>query len=100
MPPADPERSAMRSKLAAIRAERGLSQQALADRSGVALRTLARLERKEIRNPPLGYLANLSIVLRCRVSDLVEDDWLEWGVFRETGPKEPPTLRLRKRARV
>ena len=87
----------MRSRLAARRVERNLSQAALANLSGISLRTLLRPERKEVDNPPVRYLVNLSIVLHCRVSDLIEDEWLEWAVFKEDGPKRPPIGARRKK---
>jgi transcriptional regulator with XRE-family HTH domain len=63
MAPANKDSSALLSHLAARRVERNLSQTALANLSGISLRTLPRLERKEVDNPPLRYLVNLSIVL-------------------------------------
>lgn len=80
----------MRSRLAQRRVDRNMSQAQLARFAGISLRTLVRLERKETENPPLRYLVNLSILLQCRVSDLIEDEWLEWGTFSAGGPKQPP----------
>jgi len=88
MAPANPDRSAMRSKLSRIRVERNFSQRQLAIYSGVSLRTLRRLERREVDNPPLRYLVNLSLVLRCELSDLIEDEWLAWADF---GHRKPPS---------
>jgi transcriptional regulator with XRE-family HTH domain len=90
MAPARQDISAMRSRLAERRIERNMSQAQLARYAGISLRTLVRLERKETENPPLRYLVNLSILLHCRVSDLIEDEWLEWATFTEGGPKRPP----------
>lgn len=80
----------MRSRLAKRRIEQDISQATLARLSGISLRTLVRLERMETDNPPLRYLVNLAIVLQCRVDDLIEDEWLEWGVFSGSGPAHPP----------
>jgi transcriptional regulator with XRE-family HTH domain len=59
-----------------------LSQRELAKRSGISLRTLQRIERLEVDNPPIRYLANCAIVLGCELEDLIEPGWREWKAFR------------------
>jgi hypothetical protein len=54
------------------------------------------LSQRETENPPLRYLVNLSILHR-RLSDLIEDEWLEWGVFGGSGPERPPVSTQRVR---
>jgi transcriptional regulator with XRE-family HTH domain len=59
----------------------GLSQRELAKRTGLSLRTLQRIERLEVDNPPIRYLTNLAIVLDCELEDLIEPAWREWKDF-------------------
>jgi transcriptional regulator with XRE-family HTH domain len=82
----------MQSKLAAWRVERNLTQRALSDLSGVSLRTLTRIERREVDNPPIRYLVNLAILLDCTLSDLIEEGWLAWTDFAPDGQRSvgPP----------
>jgi len=42
------------------------------------LRTLQRVERLEIDNPPIRYLTNCAIALGCELEDLIEPAWREW----------------------
>jgi transcriptional regulator with XRE-family HTH domain len=64
------------------RRQAGLSQRALAERAGLSLRTLQRIERLEIDNPPVRYLTNCAIVLGCELEDLIEPAWREWKQIR------------------
>ena len=50
-------------------------------RAGISLRTLQRIERLEVDNPPVRYLANCAIVLGCELDDLIEPEWREWKEF-------------------
>jgi transcriptional regulator with XRE-family HTH domain len=59
-----------------------LSQRVLAERAGLSLRTLQRIERLEIDNPPVRYLTNCAIVLGCELEDLIEPAWREWKQIR------------------
>jgi transcriptional regulator with XRE-family HTH domain len=67
-----------RSRVYERRKAAGLSQRALAERAGLSLRTLQRIERLEVDNPPIRYLANCAIVLGCELEDLIEPQWREW----------------------
>ena len=79
-----------RTKLAARRLGTGLSQQKVSDLTGIPLRTIQRLERGNIDNPPIRYLVNLAEVFECRLVDVCEDEWIEWTVFDATAPEPPP----------
>jgi transcriptional regulator with XRE-family HTH domain len=88
--------SSVKTKLAAARLRRGLTQREVAERSGISYATYQRLERGEIDNPPLRYLTNCALLLGVRVGDLIEDEWLQWKRFDETTP-DPPTQDARWR---
>jgi DNA-binding XRE family transcriptional regulator len=55
----------------ALRAERGLSQARLAELAGVDRKTINRIENGHF-SPSLDTITRLSVVLKCRLSDLVE----------------------------
>ena len=76
-----PPQPASRSRLYERRRAAGLSQRELAKRTGISLRTLQRIERLEVDNPPIRYLTNCAIVLGCELDDLVEPGWREWKAF-------------------
>lgn len=63
-------------RIAAVRAERGLTQHELADRAGLSLRTLQRLERLEVANPPVRHLIACAEALNVPLSDVLEPSWL------------------------
>jgi len=58
-------------RLTALRAERGLSQARLAELAGVDRKTINRIENGHF-SPSLDTLTRLSVVLKCRLADLVE----------------------------
>jgi transcriptional regulator with XRE-family HTH domain len=72
----------VRSRLHERRKAAGLSQRRLAETTGISLRTLQRIERLEVDNPPIRYLANCAIVLGCELEDLIEPAWRGWKEFR------------------
>lgn len=55
----------------ALREERGLSQARLAELAGVDRKTINRIENGHF-SPSLDTLTRLSVVLKCRLADLVE----------------------------
>lgn len=55
----------------ALREERGLSQARLAELAGVDRKTINRIENGHF-SPSLDTLTRLSVVLKCRLSELVE----------------------------
>jgi transcriptional regulator with XRE-family HTH domain len=74
-------RSASKNRLRERRRAAGLTQRALSERTGISLRTLQRIERLEVDNPPIRYLANCAIVLGCELEDLIEPEWRGWKTF-------------------
>lgn len=90
------------TKLAARRLGTGLSQKKLSELSGIPVRTIQRLERDHVDNPPIRYLVNLAMVLECRLVDVCEEKWIEWTVFDGSAPEPPEKghwLPERERAR-
>ena len=59
------------NRLVALRAERGFSQAHLAELAGVDRKTINRIENGHF-SPSLDTLTRLSVVLKCRLADLVE----------------------------
>lgn len=57
--------------LIALRDERGFSQARLAELAGVDRKTINRIENGHF-SPSLDTLTRLSVVLKCRLSDLVD----------------------------
>ncbi|HEX9982609.1 MAG TPA: helix-turn-helix transcriptional regulator [Thermoanaerobaculia bacterium] len=60
------------SRIREIRKERGLNQEALAFDAGLALNSIATIERGEA-NPSVAVLLAIARVLKVRVRDLVDD---------------------------
>lgn len=77
-PGQDPE---IRSALARARIDRQISQAELATATGLSLRTIQRLERKETDNPQLRYLVNCALALDVPLEDIIDGEWREWKVF-------------------
>ena len=68
------ERLSGPTRLAALRREAGLSQQELAFRSKVSLRSIQMYEqrKKDVNYAQAATVANLAAVLGCRMEDLLE----------------------------
>lgn len=80
----------METKLAHWRVFRGFAQTELAERTGIQLSTLRRIEQGATDRPPdIRHLRNCAIVLGCRLEDLLEEELLEW-VALPGGPEHPP----------
>ena len=86
----------MRSRLAAARKARGLSQEQVAPAVGLSLATYRRLETLEVANPPLRYLVNCALVLGVELVEILEDDWVTWSRLAAGAPGEAPELRPRR----
>ena len=67
-----------------------MSQQELAEASGISIATLRRLERGTIKNPPLRYLANCALVLGCPLEELIEEEWRQWLPLAKPNPPAKP----------
>lgn len=78
-----------RTLLAQERQRARLSQEQLAEQTGVSLRTLQRLERGELDNPPVRYLVNCAIVLGVSLEAVMQPEWSGWTAF-PGGPSAPP----------
>lgn len=63
--------STVADRLVTLRSERGFSQARLAELAGVDRKTINRIENGHF-SPSLDTLTRLSVVLKCRLSDLVE----------------------------
>jgi hypothetical protein len=50
----------------------------MAERTGIRLGSYRRLERGNLKNPPLRWIINCAIVLDCHWSDIWEPNWNEW----------------------
>jgi transcriptional regulator with XRE-family HTH domain len=61
-----------------VRLSRGVTQEGLAEAVGVTAPTLRRLERAEVENPKLRTLVNCALALGVDLTDVLEDDWLQW----------------------
>jgi transcriptional regulator with XRE-family HTH domain len=59
------------NRLVSLRNERGFSQARLAELAGVDRKTINRIENRHF-SPSLDTLTRLSVVLKCKLSDLVE----------------------------
>lgn len=60
------------ARIREIRTERGLSQEALAFESGVAVNSIATIERGEA-NPSVAVLLSIARVLKVKLRDLVDE---------------------------
>lgn len=79
--------AARKTRLAQVRYWRGVTQEELADRIGMARKSYQRLERGELANPPLGFLVNCAKALGVPLNAILEPAWLEWF----GGMPAPPT---------
>lgn len=73
--PADALLSHGHTRIARARLDANLSQEELAQRSGLAPRTIERLDRGELDNPGVRHIVRLATVLGCSVEQLIEDGW-------------------------
>lgn len=78
---------------------RGVTQEELAEAVGISVPTYRRLERGQVDNPPLRYLANAALALGCELDTLIEDDWRTWKVFDQAHPAPPVPERFWRRPR-
>ena len=75
------------ARIRRLRERAGLSQEALAERAGLGVRTLAALERDERRRPHPHTLANLTAALGLSPADC--DALLDFPHARESAQKPP-----------
>jgi transcriptional regulator with XRE-family HTH domain len=73
------EQTIVRTKLAAWRVRRGLTQEELAELARISRSKLIRLERNlAFTDMRVQDLAQLATALGCEPSDLLEHDWMRW----------------------
>jgi transcriptional regulator with XRE-family HTH domain len=77
------------TRIARKRLDHGLTQREVSERTGIPIGTYRRYERGTIKDPGLRHLANLALLFECDVSELYEDEWLEWTVFDQRAPRPP-----------
>lgn len=75
--------------LARVRMARGVTQGELADAIGISLPTYRRLERNDMDNPGIRYLANAALALGVELDLLIEAEWRRWMVFDEDRSTPP-----------
>lgn len=63
-------------KVAQLRIEHGVTQQELADATGMHVRTIQELERGWVQNPKIRSLVNIAAALGVKLEDVCEDEWL------------------------
>lgn len=68
----------VRCRLEAARRARGLTQNALAEASGLGLATIRRHEAKSVKNPSLRVLVACALVLDVPLTALIDADDCEW----------------------
>jgi transcriptional regulator with XRE-family HTH domain len=78
-----------RSRLAVARLKRSVTQQQLADVTGLSLTTIRRLDRGEIEHPPITFLLNCARALEVNITELIEPEW-QWSVFDASKAADPP----------
>lgn len=107
MSPADHSVSGLHTKLAHWRVFRDLTQEEMAERTGIAPSTYRRLEQGDYGSrPDLKNLSNCAYALDCSLLDLIEDELLAWtprgGLTEPPAPRPewkagpPPTLEAAK----
>jgi transcriptional regulator with XRE-family HTH domain len=88
----DSGRTKAETRLAEWRLRRGLTQRQMSELTGLSPASYWRLERGQVTNPPIRYLVNCAIVLRCDWTDLLEEQYVQWlplGTGGRTPPQQP-----------
>lgn len=94
------DQTRVRTHLAALRAERGITQDEMAHAIGISPAAYRRLERGGNKSPSLRYLVNAAIVLDVQLDDVIEDEWREWLALDPiTAPEPPDRSRLWRKRR-
>lgn len=79
----------VRSELAKARIRRGLYQHELAVATGISIASYRRLERGELRSPPLWWFVNCAHVLNVKLETILDRYQRDWHPTR-SAPR-PPT---------
>ncbi len=78
-----------KTKISRLRQEADWTQETLAAKTGIPIRTVQRLEQGEIFNPQIRHLVNIATALGCELEDVAEDEWMRWTAFDQRAA-EPP----------
>jgi transcriptional regulator with XRE-family HTH domain len=89
MPARHSDQTKIRTRLAELRVDRGVPQRTMAELLGMGLTAYQKLERGEEPNPRLRHLVNAAEVLRVKLDELIEPEWLEWLAV-DGHPQAPP----------
>lgn len=82
------------TRIAVLRKRRGLTQEELAQATGVPLTTIYKLEARKIDNPRIRHLRNLAIALDVPFDSLLEEEWQNWTPFAANAADPPDLERL------
>src|SRR5690606_8753272 len=88
MPARHSDQTKIRTRLAELRVDRGIDQRTMAELLGMGLTAYQKLERAEEPNPRLRHLVNAAEVLRVKLDELVEPEWLQW-LASDEHPRPP-----------
>jgi transcriptional regulator with XRE-family HTH domain len=82
------------TRLAEWRVKREMTQEEVAEATGISLSTYRRMERGLVANPPIGYVANCAVVLGCQPGDILEVHQRGWFQLRPglRRPADPSAL--------
>jgi transcriptional regulator with XRE-family HTH domain len=83
------EQTRVRTKLAAWRVKRGVTQKELAEAVNIPLTSYWRIETG-FPPPTVQQLGNFAVALGCQIEDLIEDRWRAWSAGGR--PPEPEKL--------
>jgi transcriptional regulator with XRE-family HTH domain len=77
-------------RIRSLRTARGLSQEEVARRTGIGLKSYGDLERRRTRDPHYSTLRGVARALNVRVEELLEEPVPLDEAPREAGPAKPP----------
>jgi transcriptional regulator with XRE-family HTH domain len=90
------EQTRVETKLAAWRVKRGMTQEEMANLSGLGLSTYRQYERGLVKKPGLIEMTRFAHLLGCKLTDLIEDSW-DWDYPRRvagSGAPKPPDPKI------
>lgn len=88
MPRRKAQQTRVLSQLAEVRVAKGVAQHELAHMVGISTKSLVRLEKHRLANPPLAWYVNCAIALGVELEDVLDEWQLRWK--RLPGAPEPP----------
>lgn len=78
------------SNLAEVRVAKGVAQHELAGAIGISTKSLLRLEKHRIANPPLAWYVNCAIALGVELEDVLDEWQLRWKRLTDFAREPPP----------